>query len=382
MPDAPTPVEPSPVDGDGADTRPIPPAPRVVSSVALTSLLVLAALYVSTFMVPVVIGLILAAILKLMLSPLVEAMRRMGVPRILTSLGLVVSLVALVSYAIVLLMHPIAGWLDEAPRTLHRIERQLLPVLSPLQDVRSAADTLESLTTAAASAGEQPEVRVAAADPLQRISAGLPSLLLGLTVTIFVTFFLLGSGDAFLRKLASTGHSFSDRRRIVTMVQQIQADVGKYLRTITLINIMLGVATGGLLAVLDVPNPLVWGTVAALSNFAPYVGPLMMIAALTLSGLAHSEALGGAIIAPACFAALTTVEGQMITPAVLGHRMSMSPLVVFVGVVIAGWLWGLAGALVAVPVLVTVKIVCQHVPEWQLVALLMAADSSVATGRV
>jgi predicted PurR-regulated permease PerM len=330
-------------------------------------------------MVPILIALILAAIFKVMLSPVVEAMRRVGVPRMVSSLVLMASLVGLISYAIMQLMHPVAGWLDEAPRTLHRIERRLLPVLAPLKDVRSAADALDELTTSNPSVAKSPEVRVAPPDPLERITGLLPSVVLCLTITIFVTFFLLASGDAFLRKLASTGSSFRDRRRIVTMMQQIQADVGKYLRTITLINLLLGVATAVAMALLGVPNPLMWGAVAALANFAPYAGPSITIAALTLSGLAEWESLGRALAAPACFAVLTIVEGQMITPAVLGRRMAMSPLVVFVGVVIAGWLWGLAGALVAVPVLVTVKIVCEHVEAWHVIALLMSGNSPAAT---
>jgi len=346
-----------------------PTSAAAVASSALLGLLVIAVLYVTTFMVPMLIGIVLAAMLKLMFAPFVEWLRGIGVPRVLSSLVVVASLPLLIGVGVTHLVDPVSGWLDEAPRTLSRIERRLLPIVSPLKDVSAAASAVESLT----SLGNQSEneVRVAAPHLLDQITSSLQPVVLGVTVTIFVTFFLLASGDAFLRKLASAGQSFATRRRIVETMRRIQADVGDYLRTITIINVLLGVATTGVMWMLGVAEPIMWGVAAALSNFAPYVGAMLMIAALTLTGLATSATLGAALLPPLAYLLLTTIEGQMITPAVLGHRMSMSPVVVFLGVVFAGWLWGVAGALVAVPVLVTVKIICEDVASVRLVALLM-----------
>ena len=342
-----------------------------VGSSATIALLVIALLYVSSLAAPVLIPVVLAAMLKVMLSPLVELLGRIGVPRAISALVIVAALPLLTGYAVIQLTAPVSTWFDEAPAVLDRIEQHLMTVTAPLKDIKKAATFVEGLATIPSDEPAMDEVEVATPDTIDRVTAALPGFLLGLTVTVFVTFFLLASGDRFLRKLASAGSSFAERRQIVEATQRVQNEVGTYLRTIFVINVGLGCATAAVLWWIGVANPVMWGTIAALANFAPYVGALVVGAALTLTGLATYDTLPSALLPPAIYLLLTTVEGQLITPAVLGHRMSMSPLVVFMGVIAAGALWGFAGALVAVPVLVTIKIVCEHVEPVRIVAVLM-----------
>jgi predicted PurR-regulated permease PerM len=320
-------------------------------------------------MVPILMALILAMIFKLMLSPVVEWLRRRGMPRMLSALVLVIGLPSLGAYAIAPLTEPVSNWLQSAPRTLDRVEQRLIPLIRPLRNARQAADAVNDLT---AVPGQHADVvRVAEPNLLDRLAAHVPALVLGFSVTMFVTFFLLGSGDAFLRKLASTGRSFAERRRMVGMIRMIQAEVGTYLRTIVVINIALGIVTACLMWALGIAEPWMWGALAALLNFAPYLGPMTVIVALALTGLASSSSLTAGLVPAASFLLLATIEGQIITPAILGHRMSLSPLLVFITVVFAGWLWGGVGALVAVPLLVATRIVFEHVASLRPVAVMM-----------
>jgi predicted PurR-regulated permease PerM len=336
---------------------------------ALIGLLMLAALYASSQMVPILMALILAMMFKLMLEPIVEGLRRIGVPRMLSALVLVVGLPCLGAYALAPLTDPVGDWLQSAPRTFDRVERRLVPLIKPLRNARQAADAVNDLT---AVPGQHTEVvHVAEPNLLDRFASRLPSLVLGFSVTTFVTFFLLASGDAFQRKLATTGRSFAQRRRMIGMIRQIEAEVGRYLRTITAINVALGVATACLMWALGLAEPWMWGALAAILNFAPYLGPMTVIVALGLTGLASSDSLTSGLIPAASFLALATVEGQIITPAILGHRMSLSPLLVFIGVVFAGFLWGGVGALVAVPLLVAARIVFEHIDSMHPVAVMM-----------
>jgi len=326
--------------------------------------------YVSTLIVPVLMAVVLAMMFKVMLAPLVEFLkRRVGIPRIVSALVVVVSIPLAIGYGLAPLVSPVSNWVQTAPRTLDRVEQRLIPLIRPLRRARQAADAVTDLT---AVPGQRSEVvRVAEPNLLDRVAGLLPDLILGFTVTLFVTFFLLSSGDAFLRKLASIGHSFADRRRIVEMIREIQMEVGNYLRTIMAINIGLGVVTACVMWALGIAEPWMWGVLATVLNFAPYVGAMTVIAALALTGLAGEGSLTHALVAPATYLLIATIEGQMITPAILGHRMSLSPLVVFIGVVLAGSLWGVIGALIAVPVLVTARIVCEPLEPMRPVAVLM-----------
>jgi predicted PurR-regulated permease PerM len=143
----------------------------------------------------------------------------------------------------------------------------------------------------------------------------------------------------------------------------MESQVAHYLGTVAVINIVLGCVVAGLIYVLGLPNAALWGTVTALLNFAPYVGPAVTAIVLFLVGLNEYGTLGGALIPSLAFLAITTLEGQVITPLLLGQRLDLSPVVVFVSVMVLGWMWGMIGALMAVPIMATVKICLVNLPH-------------------
>jgi predicted PurR-regulated permease PerM len=179
-------------------------------------------------------------------------------------------------------------------------------------------------------------------------------------VTILL-YFLLASGDLFLLKLVRVLPRFEDKKIAVTIVHEVRHDVSHYLLTITLINIGLGVATGIAMFWLGMPNPLLWGVMAASFNFIPYLGAMASAIILTLVALLTFDELGRILLVPGVFLVLTSLEGGFVTPAIVGRRLTLNPVAIFVWLTFWGWLWGVPGMLLAVPMLAILKIVCDHV---------------------
>jgi predicted PurR-regulated permease PerM len=193
-------------------------------------------------------------------------------------------------------------------------------------------------------------------------------------VTLMLLYFLLASGDLFLRKLIRVIPGLRDRILAVEISRSVQGEIGRYFAATTLINIGLGVATTLVMMALGMPSPALIGTAAALLNFLPYVG-----AAATLLGIfvVAAFAFDGAtqILLPAlAFLTLTTIEGQLVQPIVLGRRLALNPVAVFIWVLLWGWLWGVPGLLVAVPMLVALRICAGKIPSLSPLAELLSRD--------
>jgi predicted PurR-regulated permease PerM len=164
----------------------------------------------------------------------------------------------------------------------------------------------------------------------------------------------------FLRKLIKVLPSFEDKKRAVEIARQIETEISTYLVTITLINVALGLAVWGALALIGVPTPLLWGVLATFANYIPLLGPLTMISVLTMVGLLTFPDLPHALMPPGAFLGLHFLESYLLTPMILGRRLTLNPVVIFLGLIFWGWLWGIAGALLAVPIMMVLKIFCEH----------------------
>jgi predicted PurR-regulated permease PerM len=243
-----------------------------------------------------------------------------------------------------------------------------------MADIQELADEVSELGAAEATEMTT-SVVLQAPGILENVVGSLPAALASTGIIVFLSFFLLASGDSVLRKLARCGRSWSERRRIVSIARRAQSDMSRYLTTVTLINVGLGVAVTLTMHLFNVPNPLLWGAMAAVLNFAPYIGALVTAIILTLVALMTVPTLAEALMVPGAFLILTVLEGQVITPAVLGRRMALSPAVVFVSVIVWGWIWGIAGALMAVPLTTALKVVCDHSPALGLLGSFLHSDS-------
>jgi predicted PurR-regulated permease PerM len=195
---------------------------------------------------------------------------------------------------------------------------------------------------------------------LARAAGGAVSVGSTAGITIVLLFFLLASGRLFYEKLVRILPTMTEKKRAIRVVYAVEEEVSAYLLTISAINAGLGVLIAGVMWALDMPNPILWGVMAAALNFIPYVGALVGVAIVGIVALVSFDAPGTALLPPALYFICNIIEGQFVTPALVGRRLEMNTVAVFLAVAVWGWLWGVLGALMAVPILVSVRVLCDH----------------------
>jgi predicted PurR-regulated permease PerM len=304
--------------------------------------------------------LVLAFLLSFLLSPLLRALKRARVPEAVGAALLLVVLVGGVGIGLYSLITPAADWIAKAPESLPRIERKLRAIRAPVQQVSRTADQVERTI-----AGESATAPVAAAKSPDWIKpalfGGTAAFVSEAVVVIVLLYFLLASGDLFLRKLIKVLPSFKDKKRAVEIAREIETNISTYLFTVTMINIAVGAAVGTGVWLLKMPNPVLWGVLACVLTYIPYLGAIVGIGTLALAALLAFDNLGHALAVPAVYVVVSFLEGNFVTPLVLGKRLTLNPVVIFVALLFWFFLWGIPGALLAVPSLAVLKIVCDRV---------------------
>ena len=190
---------------------------------------------------------------------------------------------------------------------------------------------------------------------------GTRAIAAGLFETVLVLFFLLLAGDVFLRRLVEILPRFRDKRQAVDISQQIERDISVYLVTITLMNAMVGIATALVMWLCGLGDPLLWGAVAFLLNYVPILGPLLGVVTFVLAGLLTSDTLWGALLPAGLYLAIHLLEGETITPMLLARRFTLNPVLVILSLIFWYWMWGVPGAILSVPMLAIIKIICDRV---------------------
>jgi predicted PurR-regulated permease PerM len=189
---------------------------------------------------------------------------------------------------------------------------------------------------------------------------------------VILLYFLLAYVGVFLAKLIKLMPTLSDKKRAVTIAYQIQAQISRYLFTITMINVGLGITVGTTVGFLGLPNPILWGVLVAVLNFVPYLGALTGICCMLLGALLSFDSLGFALIFPATYLAFAILEGNFITPFVMGRSLTLNPVLVLLSLTFWGWIWGIIGVILAVPILAAFKIFCTHVEPMEPLAEFMS----------
>lgn len=328
--------------------------------VLLNALLLLALMYTVTLCKALLIPLVLAAFIGLALNPVVAGVARRGLPRWLGTSVLMLALFGGIGTGIGLLTPPALGWFYQAPATIRSFVPKLEHFTRPLEAANRATQTL--VNGHPVYTRPQPvDVAVSAWD----VVSTAPKVLAAVLTVVLLVFFFLLYGDQLLRRLVEITPGFGHKRHAVSVVRGIQHEVSRYILTTLLINLSLGTFTALLLWRLHVPDPLLWGAVAMLANFIPYVGAIFTTTVLLLVGLAHFDDFTHALLPALCFAGLTAFEGNLVTPLILGRRMRLSPIAILIWLLVWGWLWGIPGALLAVPMLTSVKLVAEHVRGWE-----------------
>jgi predicted PurR-regulated permease PerM len=306
--------------------------------------------------------LMLAFLLSFLLSPLMRVLKRAHIPESVGAALLLLVLVGGVGIGVYSLVNPAAEWMAKAPDGLARVQRKLRTLRAPMQQMSRTADEVERTI-----AGESTSPPAAAAAPkspswiMDALFGGTTTFVSEAFVVIVLLYFLLASGDLFLRKLIKVLPTFTDKKRAVEIAREVESNVSTYLFTVTLINAGVGIAVGLGVWLLGMPNPVLWGALAGVLTYIPYLGAAVGIGTLGIAALLVFDDLGHALAVPTVYLVVSFLEGNFVTPLVLGRRLTLNPVVIFLGLLFWFFLWGVPGALLAVPILAIFKIVCDHV---------------------
>lgn len=334
-------------------------------SVALTGLFVLASFYTLYFCRSLLLPLVLALLLSLLLSPAVRFLKRLHVPEPLGAGLVLLTLLGAVGGGVYELSGPAADWVQRAPQSMRAAEVKLRDLKRSVQKLGRATEQVEKIAEVDGAAGSrQPEVAVAVhSSPTlrERLFSQATDLVTDGVVMLILLFFLLASGDLFLRKLIRVLPRLEDKRRAVEIARQVERDISAYLGTITLINVTLGAASALAFGLIGVPNPLLFGAMVTITNFVPYLGPAINYGVLLMVGLLTFNTVPHMLLPAGVFLVLNVLESYVLSPLILGRRLTLNPVVLFVGLTFWGWMWGIVGAILAVPILAVFKIFCDHI---------------------
>lgn len=331
-----------------------------VSTTGLFALAVLAALHIGkSFFAPIALAVLFAVILY----PLVRLIRRTGCPKTLAAATSVVMALAAIAIAITTLAPPAEVWMNRLPFFVRQIELKLDGLFDSIQAAREMTSQIANMGADDQTDGE-PVVVVEQEQPVDlTFVANAPLILFQALMTLILCFFVLAFGPQLIDGLVAAVRDEERRDRVRTALGRVASSVGQYYQTVTIINIGLGLVTAGAMAALGMPEPALWGFMAAVLNFIPYIGPAATTGVIGLISLLSFYGWGQILAPPLIHFALNAIEGQFVTPMVLSHRLTLNPLLVVLSVLFWGWVWGLVGVLLAVPILAAVRVLSEEVEE-------------------
>jgi predicted PurR-regulated permease PerM len=338
------------------------------SSVAIRLLVGLAIGALLYFAHAVFVPIALAVLFSLLLTAPVEALHRRGLPRSASALLVLVVLVSLIGGAVNLLWAPAQSWWASAPQTLQTIEKRSRPVAQLMYRIEMLSNRAGEIGDAQSSnaspggsvaqsdVGRSPQHGDMAVEILNESRAAL----VGIVTVTFLVLFLLAGGPPMLARMSAGLATDLQSTHTLRVINAVRIEVSRYYASIALINLGLGLSTAAIMMLLGMPNPFLWGAVAAVLNFLPYVGSATTLILLTVVAFVTFNSIGHVAAVAASYLALATIEGQVVQPLIVGRRLELNPIMVFLVLWFGGWFWGVAGIVMAVPALVSLKVVAQH----------------------
>jgi predicted PurR-regulated permease PerM len=353
---------------------PLPSDPKTFFLGGLFLLAVLTACY---FAGPIVAPLLMAFFLKLLLQPLFRWFTRLRIPKPLSALLAVLALgLLLVGLGLALSM-PTPSW-QAISDGFPRLEQKLKSLQGPISALQGMLTKAQQATSGAKSAAT---VAVERFGLMDLVFSGTRVALEGLVTTTVVLFFLMLSGDTFLRRAVEILPNFENKRRAVEISQQVEEDITAYLLTIVAVNAVVGVVVGLAMWACGIGDPVLWGAAAFLLNFVPILGPLCGVAVFLLAGLLRFEDLVPALMPASIYLGIHIIEGEVLTPMLLARRFTMNPVAVILSLFFWYWMWGVPGAVLAVPMLAITKIICDHVRPLKAFGHLLEGEETSAASR-
>jgi predicted PurR-regulated permease PerM len=361
-----------------AATRNVEPRPATVArtsrwQIVLTMGGTIAFLY---FARPVVLPVFLACVAGMTLKPLIRWCCDCHIPPAISAAVVMFLAITASGIGFFQLGRPALNWMNEAPQHMSELRQRVQKIFPRLSRFNQAAAAVINLgATEQEKAEEQkktPTVEVGSIRGTSSILNWTGTLLAGIVETLVLVYLLLASGDLFLQKLVRVMPTLSDKKRAVEISHEIQQNISNYLFSVSLINIGLGIVVGGGLYFMGVPNAAMWGMLVGIVNFVPYFGPIFGVILLAIVGLLTFDSLWQGLLPPAWYLVFHLLEANFVTPVVLGRRFTLNPVVIFVSLIFWTWLWGVPGALLSMPILVSIKVVCDRVPTLSHLSELLA----------
>jgi predicted PurR-regulated permease PerM len=322
----------------------------------LFALSTLTAIYIAR---AIILPLVLAFVLKLLLQPAVRVLERVRIPRAIGALLPILLVIGVLVGLVAALSGPAATWAKRLPEGIPRLEAHLVVLKEPIQALQRVVQQAEEATDTPGQKGSTIAVRQELG-LTGALFSGTRAVLDGLLTTVLVLYFLMVSGDTFLRRMVEILPTFRDKRQAVDISQQVEQDISAYLVTITAMNAAVGIATAAAMYLCGLGDLLLWGATAFLLNFIPILGPLFGTVIFLLVGMLTFDSLWWALLPPALYFGIHLIEGETLTPMLLARRFTLNPVLVILSLVFWFWMWGAPGAILAVPMLAIVKIICDR----------------------
>lgn len=340
-----------------------PPAPTLAvtrPTPYLIALFALAVLYTmrvaSTFLIPIVVALLL----NFLFSPVIRRMNRRGISNVAGAAIVTVLLFGGLGTAVFALSGPAAGWVTRAPTSMGTVETRLRDITAPFARLQATGTRIQEAISLARDRNAQ-QVTIVGPSLVSRLTRQVASLFAAALTIVFLTFFLLASGELFITRVIESIPLLSDKKKAVRIARDVEEGISRYLATVAVMNTAVGFATWGVLAALGMPNAPLWGAIAAVMNFIPYIGAILTVVVIAIAALASFESISQALMMPLAFLVINTLEANLVTPMIMRRQFPLNSVAIFIGLVFWYYIWGIPGALLAVPLMVTLNVCCMHI---------------------
>lgn len=325
--------------------------------------------YAKAFLAPLIVVLLL----HVLFAPVVRRLRGWGIPYTASALVVTASIAGTLGAGVYHLSAPVSEWVHGAPERLKIVEAKLSGWNKSMDKLNHAIDAIDDL-------GEKkPDKRTARREVtlkqtsrshIREVFSQTWQLTIACLTTFILLFFMLARGDALARKLPELFRR-KDQRHVIEVYEKIEGRISTYMLTITAINAGFGCSVTLAMYLLGLPNPFVWGVMAALLNYVPYLGGLIGAALICFVSLYVFDDSLMMMLPPLCYLLLNGAEAYFVTPMILGQTLSLSPVAVLLSLMFWGWMWGVVGVVLAVPLLIVVKVACANTRVAQGLAVLL-----------
>ncbi len=348
--------------------------PWRATAVAMVGLFVLALFYTFYFAREFLLPLTLAWILNVLLKPIVRTLKRWHISEPLGAGFLLIGMIGILVAGAMLVSEPAAKWTAKAPESFRIAGEKIREAMRPAEKIKKAANEVEKLGSS--DSDEEPTQKVEIKKPgvMGSILSKTTNVAFLLGETLVLLYFLLASGDLLKLKAIQALPRLRDKKRAVEIANETERQISRYLGSISIVNAIEGTLIGIGLSLVGMPNPVLWGVLAAFVNYIPYLGAMFCIACITVVSLVTFDTIGHAMLPPAIYL-FVNVSDNFIAPLFLGKRMVLNPLIVFLALMFWGWIWGIIGVLLAVPMTMAFKIFCDHFQSLAPIGELLAGES-------